>query len=92
MTDVLVSTLQIQNKKGLHARAASLFVKQAEKFQANIWVEKDGNRVAGNSIMGLMMLAAAKGTEIKITTTGPERQEAMENLSLLVNNKFNEAE
>ena len=81
-------TLHIQNKKGLHARAASAFVKEADKYQAEIWVEKDGQRVSGHSIMGLMMLAAAQGTSIKVLTSGIDAAEAQKGLADLVNAKF----
>lgn len=92
MSETLIKDLQIQNKKGLHARAASAFVKTAEQFDAEIFVEKDGTKVCGTSIMGLMMLAAAKGSEIKLTIMGAEANEAMDALSTLINNKFNEEE
>ena len=88
----LVESLTIVNKKGLHARAASLFVKQVEQFDASVSVEKDGQRVAGNSIMGLMMLAAAKGTQIKVLASGKQAKEVMQSLSDLVNDKFHEEE
>lgn len=84
--------LTILNKKGLHARAASLFVKEAEKYVCDVWVEKDGQRVSGQSIMGLMMLAAAKGSQIKITADGLQAQQAIEGLCHLVENKFFEQE
>ena len=91
MTELsLVENLTIVNKKGLHARAASLFVKQVEQFDASVSVEKDGQRVAGNSIMGLMMLAAAKGTQIKVLASGNQAKEVMQSLSDLVNDKFHE--
>ncbi len=90
--DILISTLTIENKKGLHARAASAFVKLAEEFDATVYVEKDGQRVAGNSIMGLMMLAAAKGTQITVFTSGVQASEVMDALTALVNDKFNEEE
>ena len=92
MSNTLIKTLEIQNKKGLHARAASMFVKTAEQFDADIVVEKDGMQVCGTSIMGLMMLAAAKGCEIKLTIHGNEASDAMNALTLLINNKFNEEE
>ena len=83
-------TLHIQNKKGLHARAASAFVKEADKYRAEIWVEKDGQRVSGHSIMGLMMLAASKGTTIHVKTSGKQAKEAMDALKQLLDNKFGE--
>ena len=60
-------TLHIQNKKGLHARAASAFVKEADKYRAEIWVEKDGQRVSGHSIMGLMLPKLRKAWPILLT-------------------------
>ncbi|MBO5997443.1 MAG: HPr family phosphocarrier protein [Alphaproteobacteria bacterium] len=90
--EFLVEILTISNKKGLHARAASLFVKQVEQFDAKVWVEKDGQRVSGNSIMGLMMLAAAKGTQIKVLAGGNQAKEVSASLSALVNDKFHEEE
>ena len=80
--------LTISNKKGLHARAASSFVKEAEKYVCDIWVEKDGQRVSGQSIMGLMMLAAAKGSQIKIIADGLQAQQALNGLANLIENKF----
>ncbi len=82
--------LEIQNIRGLHARAASAFVKEADRFLSEIWVEKDGQRVSGRSIMGLMMLAASKGTFIDIFCSGEDEKEAKTALEKLVNAKFNE--
>lgn len=83
-------TLEIQNKKGLHARAAAAFVKTVEPFDAEVEVERIGQCVSGCSIMGLMMLAAAKGTTINVTTKGNQAQEVMKALQELINNKFGE--
>lgn len=80
--------LDIQNKKGLHARAASAFVKLTDRFQSEIFVEKDGQRVSGRSIMGLMMLAAAQGTSIKVFVEGDDAAAAKDAISDLVNHKF----
>lgn len=88
--DVLCSDLVIQNRKGLHARAAAAFVKAIENFDAEITVERIGQEVNGCSIMGLMMLAAAKGTTIKVTCSGTQAKEALDALTTLVNNKFGE--
>lgn len=82
--------LEIQNKKGLHARAAAAFVKTAAPFDCEIEVERIGQTVSGFSIMGLMMLAAAKGTTIKVSCSGNQAQEALKAISDLVNNKFGE--
>ena len=91
MTDKsLTADLLIQNRKGLHARAAAAFVKSIENLDANITVERIGQVVDGCSIMGLMMLAAAQGTTIKVTCSGKQAQEAMDTLTALINNKFGE--
>ena len=90
MSDSLVKELEIKNKKGLHARAAAAFVKTIEPFEAEVEVERIGQSVNGCSIMGLMMLAASKGTTIKITCKGKDKDCAMEALEQLLNNKFGE--
>lgn len=91
MNDKICSAeLIIKNIKGLHARAAAAFVKCAEEFDADITVERLGQTVSGCSIMGLMMLAASKGTTIKVCATGNQAQEAINSISLLVNCKFGE--
>lgn len=82
--------LEIQNRKGLHARAAAAFVKVAEVFDATIEVERAGQTVSGCSIMGLMMLAAAKGTTIKVSADGSQAEEAVKSIAELVNGKFGE--
>ncbi len=82
----------ICNEKGLHARASALFVKCAQKFDATINVARDDETVSGNSIMDLLMLAAAKGTTITITTSGTQAIEALEQLTALVEAGFYEEE
>jgi len=82
--------LKIINRLGLHARAASLFVKEAEKFLCKVEMEKDGIRINAKSIMGILMLAAPLGSEIKIITSGEDEQECIDVLTNLVNNKFYE--
>ncbi|WP_169543689.1 HPr family phosphocarrier protein [Sneathiella aquimaris] len=82
--------LIIKNNRGLHARAAAKFVKCAESFDADIIVQKDENEVSGTSIMGLMLLAASKGTAIHVTVSGKEADAAMKALIDLVNDKFGE--
>jgi phosphocarrier protein len=86
----LSSFVVIANERGLHARAAARFVKIAERFTAEIAVEKAETRVSARSIMGLMMLAAARGTEIKICATGLDANEAIQALAELVKRKFDE--
>ena len=82
--------IEIQNKKGLHARAAAAFVKTIEDLDASVEVEKSDQKVSGCSIMGLMMLAAAKGSIIKIYAKGNQAKEAIKRLQNLINNKFGE--
>lgn len=90
MSDKIVKDLEIKNIKGLHARAAAAFVKTLEPFDAQIEVERIGQCVNGCSIMGLMMLAASKGTTIKVSASGNQAKEALEALEKLLNNKFGE--
>ncbi len=82
--------LLIINKRGLHARASAKFVQLVEKFEADIWVTRGGETVGGTSIMGLMMLSAATGTTILVSAKGPEAQAALEAITALVADKFNE--
>ena len=82
--------LEIINELGIHARPAAMFVRVANKFKSYIFVEKDGERVNGKSIMGIMMLAAAKGTHIKIIAVGADAKAAADELQTLVNGKFGE--
>ena len=90
MGDQLQRQVEICNGKGLHARAAVRFCKTAAKFDAEIKVTRGSAEVSGESIMGLMMLAAGQGSTIEIQTSGPEAAEALETLCALVANKFNE--
>jgi phosphocarrier protein HPr len=80
----------ICNQRGLHARAAARFVKTAHLFDAEIWVRKNGTVVSGRSIMGLMMLAAASGTELDISAAGRDADNAVDALARLVECKFDE--
>lgn len=83
-------TLRIVNEKGLHARASARFVEVVEGFEARAEVEKDGMRVSGDSIMGLLMLAASRGTSIEVTTSGPEAEALAQALEHLVADRFGE--
>ena len=83
-------TIEITNKRGLHARASAKFVNVAAGLSAKIEVEKDGNRVVGTSIMGLMMLGAAMGDSITIHCEGEGCDEAMTELAELVEGRFGE--
>jgi phosphocarrier protein HPr len=83
-------TIEITNKRGLHARASAKFVNVASALTAKIEVEKDGNNVVGTSIMGLMMLGAAMGDSITIHCEGSGCDEAMAELAALVEGRFGE--
>jgi phosphocarrier protein HPr len=80
----------ITNQRGLHARASAKFVNLASTLDATVEVEKDGNKVCGTSIMGLMMLGAAKGDSIVIHVSGENAEDALEKLATLVEERFGE--
>lgn len=80
----------IVNQKGLHARAAAMFAKTAEAHDAEITVSAHGQTVSGESIMGLLMLGAARGAEIEISASGPAAADALAALTRLVDNGFEE--
>lgn len=82
--------LDIINEKGLHARASAKFVEVVEAHDASAEVERDGMTVSGDSIMGLLMLAASKGTWISVSTDGPEAEKLAFALKTLVENRFGE--
>ena len=90
MVNGVAREVTIVNRRGLHARAAARFVKLAGEFDAAITVSKDGAEVSGLSIMGLMMLAAAPGTQISIQATGTQAEEAVEAVAALVAAGFDE--
>jgi phosphocarrier protein len=80
----------IKNRLGLHARAAALLVKTANKFASEVTIEKDGLEVNGKSIMGILMLAASKGTKITLKVEGRDSVQALQTLGRLIENKFGE--
>lgn len=84
--------LEIINKLGLHARASTKLTQTASKFTSEIWIERNGRRVNAKSIMGVMMLAAAKGAVVTIEASGPDEVEAMNALTALVEDYFGEGE
>src|ERR1700742_2454828 len=88
--DALSKEMLIINKRGLHARASAKFVQMVERFNAEIWVTRGSETVGGTSIMGLMMLAAAPGTSIVVSATGPEAEAALAAITELVADKFHE--
>jgi phosphocarrier protein HPr len=90
--ETLRATLEILNKLGLHARAAVLLVQVSARYDAKVTVSKDGQVVDGRSIMGVMMLAAEQGSHIEVETSGPEAQAALDAITTLVANRFNESE
>ncbi len=84
--------IEITNKLGLHARASAKLTQLAGKFAADVWVTRDGRRVNAKSIMGVMMLAAAKGATVVVETNGPDEGEAMMALLGLIGDRFGEGE
>lgn len=84
------ATFTIQNALGLHARAAALFVKVANRYRSHITVRRDAACVNGKSIMGVLMLAAANGTKIDITAEGPDATDAVRELGKLIGERFGE--
>jgi len=88
----LTRTETILNQRGLHARAAAKFAETAGVFEAAVTVTKDGQTVAAKSIMGLMMLAASPGSDIEIKARGADAEQALDALSALIKNRFDEGE
>ena len=86
----MLRTFTIQNTLGLHARAAASFVKVSNRFQCEIMVRKDSTEVNGKSIMGVLILAAAKGSKIDVTATGEDAGAALDALGRLIDDKFGE--
>lgn len=84
--------IEIINKLGMHARAAAKFVKLASSFESMIEIERNGRRVNGKSIMGVMMLAASKGSQVTIYADGDDEEESLNQLEQLINNRFDEDE
>jgi phosphocarrier protein len=89
---MLQQDAQIINKLGLHARASAKLTQLASTFPCEVWLTRNGRRVNAKSIMGVMMLAAAKGSTISIETTGEKEQEAMTALQALIADYFGEGE
>jgi phosphocarrier protein HPr len=87
---MLVQEFTIINKLGLHARASALLVKTASRFTSDIRIERENVEVNGKSIMGIMMLAAAKGTTVQVTIGGEDEAEAMQALGDLIRDGFGE--
>ena len=88
--DTVNMRLKILNEKGLHARAAAKFVELVDAFDVSLVVKKDNLEASGDSIMGLLMLAASRGTEIELVASGLEAAETLSALSDLIENRFGE--
>jgi len=89
---MLVLSIKIINKLGLHARASAKLTQVANQFESDIWIEKNDKKVNAKSIMGVMMLAASQGTDIKISTEGVDEKEALDSITDLINDYFGEGE
>lgn len=89
---MLQQPIIITNKLGLHARASAKLTKTASQYQSEVWISRNGRRVNGKSIMGVMMLAAGMGSEIILETDGPDEKEAMQALIDLISSKFDFSE
>ena len=88
--EFLTKELVVLNKSGIHARPAAMFVKTASRFGSDIFVEKDGEKINGKSIMGLMMLAAGPGSKVTLHARGADAEAAIAELEALVQRKFDE--
>jgi phosphocarrier protein len=89
---MLQQEVEIINKLGLHARASAKLTEVAGRFKSSVWVSRNGRRVNAKSIMGVMMLAAAKGSTLVVETEGPDEQEALATVTRLIASRFEEAE
>src|SRR5438105_9330594 len=87
---IMTKNLLVSNKLGIHARPAALFVKTANRFNCEIFVEKDGEKVNGKSIMGLMMLAAGPGSKLTVHAEGHDASQALAEIETLMKRKFDE--
>src|SRR5262252_7929974 len=87
---IMTKDFMVANKLGIHARPAAMFVKTANRFACDIFVEKDGERVNGKSIMGLMMLAAGPGSKLTVSAQGQDASQALAELEILIKRKFDE--
>src|ERR1700759_4579688 len=86
----IVRVVVIENRLGLHARPAAMFVRTATKFRSEIWVAHEAEEVNGKSIMGLMMLAAGQGSKLQVRCEGPDAEEAFREIEQLIKSRFNE--
>ena len=89
---MLQREVEIINKLGLHARASAKLTQTAGRFESAVWLSRNGRRVNAKSIMGVMMLAAAKGSTVVVETDGPDEEQALSALSTLIAERFGEDE
>lgn len=89
---MITRTVLVKNKFGLHARPAALIVTTASKYQSEFFISKDGVRVNGKSIMGVMMLAAEMGSELTLELDGPDEAKAIEDIISVIDSRFGESE
>ena len=89
---MLKRTITVSNKLGLHARASAKLTQAASRFESSVWIARNGRRVNAKSIMGVMMLAAGKGTRVMLETDGPDEEEAMTALVALIGDYFGEGQ
>lgn len=89
---MLERDIEIINKLGLHARASAKLTQTASRFEAEVWLSRNGRRVNGKSIMGVMMLAAARGTTLHLEVSGSDEAEALAAVVALIEDKFGEGE
>lgn len=86
----VVKDMVVSNKLGIHARPAAMFVRVANRFTSEVWVEKDGEEVNGKSIMGLMLLAAGCGSRLKVTAIGSDAAQVIKEIEEIIARKFDE--
>lgn len=90
MDEIATTRLTIINDLGLHARAATLLVQTASRFESDLYISKDGRQINGKSIMGVLLLTAGKGTELEMEAIGPDCNQLIAAIEELVKNKFGE--
>ncbi len=92
MSQTCRADTEITNKLGLHARASAKLTQLAGRFKSEVWMERNGRRINAKSIMGVMMLAAGKGSTVSVETSGPDAEQALQELLALIADKFGEGE
>ena len=92
MSSVAEGTYEIINALGLHARAAAQLVKVANRYKSEVWLEFEGQRVNAKSIMGVLMLAAAQGSQVKVTCTGADAEPCLKDIQKLIADRFGESQ